>query len=173
MKNKLLFLMFFAATPALAADGTINFTGEILESACQVDTSSANQTVELGKVSASAFDQSGATAAATKFDIKLTNCPTTDGSPTIASVKFDGTNNTTNPDILALTGTSTAKDVGIAIYEKDGATLIPMSNKSQDNTIDTTSSAVTLSFIAKYMSTAAKVGAGTANGTTNFTIIYK
>lgn len=161
------------ATSALAADGTVNFTGEILTSACKVDTNSLSQTVELGKVSSSAFTASGSTAAATKFDIKLTDCPTGADSPTIASVKFDGTNNSANPNILALSTGSTATNVGIALYEKDGATLIPMSNQSQNNTIDSTSNSLTMSFIAKYMSTADTVTAGTANGATNFTVIYK
>lgn len=173
MKYSIIFASMLSAASVFAADGTVNFTGEILTSACKVDTNSLNQTVELGKVSSSAFTKSGSTAAATKFDINLTDCPTGADSPTIASVKFDGTNDSINPNILALNSGSGAKNVGIAIYEKDGATLIPMSNQSQDNTIDTTSSSLTMSFIAKYMSTADTVTAGTANGATNFTVIYK
>lgn len=35
---------------ASAADGKINFTGTILDSACTIDTDTANQTVNLGKI---------------------------------------------------------------------------------------------------------------------------
>ncbi|WP_316376055.1 fimbrial protein [Enterobacter kobei] len=52
---------------ASAADGQINFTGTILDSACTIDTNTANQTVNLGKIPKSSFNAAGAVAAATRF----------------------------------------------------------------------------------------------------------
>ncbi|HEX7865202.1 MAG TPA: fimbrial protein, partial [Variovorax sp.] len=41
---------------AFAADGTINFTGEIVDAPCSISPNSQNMTVPLGKVSRTAFD---------------------------------------------------------------------------------------------------------------------
>lgn len=159
----------FAASAVNAADGTINFTGNITDAACTVDSTSASQTVNLGTVASTAFTAAGVTAAPTSFTIKLTNCPST---VTAAAVKFDGTSNTTNTQILKLSTDSTATGVGVAIYEKDGSTLVPMHTASAKQTLDSSLTTNSLAFVAKYMSTAASVTAGTANATTDFTIAY-
>lgn len=154
---------------ANAADGTINFTGTITDVACTVDTSSASQTVNLGTVSSKAFTASGSTAAPTRFGITLTNCPAT---ATKASVKFSGPTNSANTSILALTsGSDTATGVGIGIYEQDATTLIPVGSTSASKTLSSDAN-TTLNYIAKYVSTAASVGTGTANATSDFTIVY-
>lgn len=137
MKKTIIALSLIAApllmiNNALAADGTINFTGTITDSACTVDTASASQTVSLGTVSSSAFSAAGDTASPTKFTINLSNCPTTVSS---ASVKFDGSINTTNNNLLALSSDSTAAGVGIGIYESDSSTQIPMSTASAAQTL--------------------------------------
>lgn len=153
---------------AQAADGTINFTGNITDQACTVDTASANQTVNLGNVSAKAFAAAGDVAAPTKFSINLTNCPQT---VTQARVKFDGTTNSTNQTILALSSGQTATNVGVALYEADSTTQIPVASASASQTITTVGPNV-LNFVAKYMATTASVGTGTANAVTNFTVNY-
>lgn len=173
MKKTLIALALISApvlmSTANAADGSINFTGNITDAACTVDTNSASQTVTLGNVSSAAFNAVGSTAAPTKFDIKLTNCPET---VTSAAVKFDGTINATNSDLLSVSSDSTATGVGIAIYEANSSTQVPMLTSSASQTIDSTLATNTLSFVAKYMATAATVTAGSANAVTDFTIIY-
>ncbi|HBV2141022.1 TPA: fimbrial protein [Klebsiella variicola] len=157
---------------ANAADGTINFTGAILDSACTVNTTSASQTVNLGNVQRTTFKAAGDVAAATQFDIVLENCPDTVKS---ASVKFDGTANATNGDILALNSGQTAQGVGVALFEADGITAIPLSTQSAQMTLDTTAETNrnVMTFVAKYQATQAAVTAGTANATSDFTIIYQ
>lgn len=161
-------LGFQLVNTANAADGTIQFTGNILDTACTVNTESQNQTVNLGNVSTSAFPSAGATAAPARFTIKLSDCPS---SVANASVRFDGSPDTTNSHILALDSGQTAKNVGIAIYEQNSSTLIPLATDSQKValTADTTNE---LTYIAKFYATAYPVTAGTANATTSFTIIY-
>ena len=152
-----------------AADGVINFNGTITGTACVVDPSAISQPVELGTVSTAAFSGgSGATAAAKRFNIVLKSCP---ASVTSASVRFDGTTNTTNPSILALTTGQTATNVGVAIYEQDSATLIPVGTSSASvalqEDIDNT-----LTYFAKYMATGV-VGAGSAKSSTSSTVTYQ
>lgn len=159
------------ALSASAADGTINFNGTIIDSACTVNTNSALQAVNLGNVHRTAFKAAGDVAAATRFDIVLENCPDT---VTSASIKFDGMGHAANGNILALNSGQTAQGVGVALFEADGVTAIPLSTQSAqmalDNTGDTNHNVLT--FVAKYQATQAAVNAGTANATSDFTIIY-
>lgn len=88
----------FAATDG---EGQINFTGEIIDSACQVVNGLSNPlNVTLGKVSKTVFTGAGSTSTATKFDIELKNCPET---VTAAAINFGGTPDANNNSTLALT----------------------------------------------------------------------
>lgn len=157
------------ASAVQAADGTINFTGSVTSVACAVDMASASQTVNLGNVSATAFSSAGSVAAPTKFTVKLTTCPESISS---AAVRFDGSADTTDSRLLALSSGQTAEGVAVAIYEADGTTIVPLQTQSVANTIDSEKAENEISFVAKYMSTGAGVVAGSANASTNFTISY-
>jgi major type 1 subunit fimbrin (pilin) len=88
----------FAATNG---EGQINFTGEIIDSACQVVNGLSNPlNVQLGKVSKTVFTGAGSTSTLTKFDIQLKDCPET---VTSAAINFGGTPDANNNTTLALT----------------------------------------------------------------------
>lgn len=162
-------IMALSATQtAMAADGVINFTGNITDTACKVDVSSATQTVDLGTVSKSVFGSNGATAAAKRFNILLNDCPAGVSS---AVVRFDGNTNSSNPSILALNAGSTASNVGVALYEQDSNTLISLGTNSASVNLapDVTN---TLTYFAKYMATGS-VTSGTANSNASFTVTYQ
>ena len=98
----------------------------------------------------------------------LKSCPASISS---ASIRFDGTTNTANPSILALSNGQTATNVGVAIYEQDSTTLIPVGSPSaRVNLLEDVNN--TLTYFAKYMATGV-VGAGTANSSTSFTVTYQ
>lgn len=151
-----------------AGDGTINFIGTITDTACSVDPASADQTVNLGTVARTGFSAVGSTTAATKFTIKLTSCP---ASITSASVKFDGTADSTNSDLLALNSGQTATNVGVGIYEENGSTLIPLATQSNSKILSSTEANI-FTYVAKYYAVGMPVGAGTANATATFSIAY-
>jgi major type 1 subunit fimbrin (pilin) len=166
-----LILAIFAASFAgntLAADGSINFTGRIIDAGCSIDTADMSQTVALGEISKSAFASVGDTAAATRFSIRLTACPATLLS---ANMRFDGPADAIDNRLLAVNGGATG--VAVGIFEKDSATLIPMRNRSASVNLST-ANAGTLEFVAKYMATGAPnlIVAGDANATSQFTISY-
>lgn len=160
----------FAISNAFAADGTIDFTGEITDQACELATGSDVFTVNLGKVSKTALPSTGSTAAATKFTIKLKNCPQT---VTSATVKFDAISYAGDNNVLELTdptANTTAKNVGIQIQDVTGAT-VPLFAESSDyelkqNTVNN------LDFTARYIAMSDAVGVGQANSTATFTINY-
>ncbi|AZD09517.1 hypothetical protein C4K26_4123 [Pseudomonas chlororaphis] len=157
------------ATMAHAADGTINFTGNITDATCTVTPSTANQTVRLGDVASSGLTAVGATSAPSRFNIVLTACPAT---ATSATIKFDGPSDAANSSLLALTaGAGVATGVGVGLYEQDAVTQIPVGGTSASRTLSTTVD-TTFNFIAKYVATNATVVAGSANATSAFTVSY-
>ncbi|UBX50608.1 fimbrial protein [Providencia alcalifaciens] len=161
---------FFAANNALAADGTIDFTGEITDQACELASGSDALKVNLGKVSKKALPSAGSTAAATKFTIKLINCPTT---VTSASVKFDATSYPGDDSVIELKDagkSGVATGVGIQITD-NANTVVPLFTASKtyplkdgvENNLD---------FRARYIAQTANVGVGLANANATFTINY-
>lgn len=155
-------------TGAHAADGTIQFNGEIIDAACTVSASSANQTVTLGQISENAFSAAGDTAGATAFQIDLTSCP---ASVTSAAVKFDGTPYQGDNSALALTPVNgVATGVGIQIRNADN-TVLPLFTESQRVTLSQAGTN-TLKFNAAYVAKAATVTAGPANATATFSVVY-
>lgn len=157
-----------SVSAAQAADGTINFTGSISEQACTISSASQIQTVSLGPVSKGTLANAGDVSEAKIFSIQLDGCP---DSINTVQVTFDGTPHSVNSNILALNNGSTATNVGVALYEKDGVTQIPLRDESVAEKI--IAGAATLQFVAKYMATALGVTAGIANASTDFTITYR
>lgn len=150
-----------------AADGTINFTGNITDDTCDISTASKTQTVTLGTIGSNSFTAPGTTSAGTGFSVVLSSCPTTHSN---ISVKFDGTPDGGNPSVLALTDTLTkATGVGIQLRDADGSVL-PLFTDSKPVAIN--SGNATLNFSAAYISTASTVTPGDANSTANFTVVY-
>ncbi len=158
----------FVANNALAADGTIDFTGEIIDNACELAAGSDALKVNLGKVSKTALPSAGVTAAATKFTIKLINCPATVST---ASVKFDAESYSGDDTVIALKQESgVATGVGIQITD-DANTVVPLFTASKtyplkegvENNLD---------FRARYLAKTDSVTAGLANANATFTINY-
>lgn len=159
-----------SASSAFAAEGTVNFTGEIIDAACVVNINETNTlTVDLGKIAKSAFKAAGDEAAATKFTVTLKSCP---AAITAAKVKFDGIADKTDSTLLGLTAeTGAAKDVAVALQTADRSDL-PLNAVNEysyalkpdvDNKLD---------FYATYRSTAAAVTAGKANAVATFSVNY-
>jgi len=159
-----------AASNVFAAAGTVNFTGEILDAACDVDVASQNQTVVLGAYNKSEFTAVGDKTAAQKFNIVLKNCPAT---VTSAKIRFDGTPDASDSSLLAIDSTVAGAATGVAINlmtaDKTDLPLHGVNNYSytlsspQDNTLD---------FYAQYESTTTSVTAGPANSVANFSVNY-
>lgn len=176
--------MFGSTLPlTYAADGTINFTGRVVDESCTVDTSSStgNLTVPLGDVPISAVNVSGGKSPDTPFSIVLTGCPNND---TQISLSFSGPSNTNNSNLLAPQvgdGGTAASGVGIAIFDNTSGTAsttpIDVSTGAKSGVITTdVSGNATFNFIANIMndgSDASLVKAGDANASADITINYQ
>ncbi|PHM68926.1 fimbrial protein [Xenorhabdus kozodoii] len=176
MKTKLIISSLFVTSvfisAAHAADGQIKFTGNITATACKIDSSSANQTVNMGTISSSSFTGPNSTSAPTRFSIRLTDCPP---EYQYAQVKFDGQTDRANSNYLALTankgGMSPAQGVAIALYEDDSNTSIDLARNSRSQTLENGKSNE-LKFVAKYIATAKAVTPGAGDSVANFTVTY-
>lgn len=159
-----------AAFAATSGDGQVNFTGEIIDSACQVinDTKSPLN-VQLGKISSSAFSGEGSTAATTQFNIQLTDCPDT---VTSASITFGGQPDSDNNSVLALTtGTGVASGVGIQLLDSSDQPL-SLYTQSAPYSLASGTSINDLKFAARYIQTKPTITAGAANSVSTFTVVY-
>ncbi|MBS3045957.1 fimbrial protein [Enterobacter mori] len=157
-----------STTSVFASDGTVNFTGEIIDSACTIDIGANNtMTVDMGKVAKKAFTGKDSTASATKFVLKMTDCPTT---VTSASVKFDGTGYAGDDSVLALTA-DTGVATGVAVELTDSAQkVLPLFTASTSVTLAEGDNE--MPFYARYKQMAADVTPGPANATAQFTVNY-
>jgi len=175
MKKNILAMAFSAlavisSSGAFAAAGTVNFAGNILDSACDVAVASQNQTVVLGDFYRTEFPGVGAKTAAKGFDIVLKDCPP---SVTTAKVRFDGTPDTTNASLLAINNSVVGAATGVAInlMTADKSDLPLHGNNNYSYVLSSTQDNV-LNFYAQYISTASGVTAGPANSVANFSIVY-
>ncbi|GAB1440373.1 fimbrial protein [Providencia sp.] len=149
------------------ASGTINFTGEITDIACTVDSNSKNLNVDLGKVSSKSLAAQGEVAGLKDFTIKLVDCP----ANSKVTVRFGGTRDTADRDILAINqGAGVATNVGIALFEKDATTQIKLFEDSKE--VDFNGATVDLDYVARYKATGAAT-AGQANSSAVYSIQYQ
>jgi major type 1 subunit fimbrin (pilin) len=158
---------------APVSGGTIHFTGELVNAACAVSTSSDGQTVNLGQYRTAAFNAVGDTSASIPFNIVLNDC-STDVAKT-ASVAFAGQTDSINPALLAVNSggnSSTASGVGIEILDQTSKALTPdgATFSTALNLIDGNN---TMALSARYKSTSAAPTAGSANADATFVIDYE
>ncbi|MGL5389664.1 MAG: fimbrial protein [Serratia sp. (in: enterobacteria)] len=159
-----------SAASVMAADGQVNFKGEIIDSACEVvNNVSSPLDVTLGQVAKTAFTGAGSTTAATKFILQLQNCP---DSVTKAAVKFDGTADAGDNNVLQLTQeTGVATGVGIQLSDASDAVL-PLFTASTSYPLVAGTAVNSLGFVARYIATSDTVNAGPANSVASFSVIY-
>lgn len=152
-------------------DGTVNFTGEIIGTACTVDIGANNtMNVDLGKVSKTVFTGTGTYASATEFDLKVKDCPAT-GINGI-TVKFDGTAYASDNSVLALTEEDgVATGIAIELLDKS-KNAVPLFADSDSYALEAGKTELTMPMYARYKQVAAAVTAGPANSSVQFTLNY-
>lgn len=160
--------MIFMSGLTHAADGTIKFTGKIVDTTCKVDSASGDQTVTLGDVAASSFTKAGDVSSAQKFNIKLTGCP----ADSTVAVVFGGAS--AADDLLSLDSGMTATGVAVRINNADDNSQVKINDTASAKRVTVgADGSATLNYVGQYQATAATVGAGTADATSQFTVLYK
>lgn len=164
-KEALLITLLGLSGAANAADGTINFTGEILTQGCTI-TSTNPLNVDLGKITFPENVNGGEESAGRKFTISL-NCPTS-----LSGITFSGRSDSTFPDFFAVTGG--ADGVAVRLYKSDNIT--PISNGTSVTTgvfsNFSGSNIYEANLFAKYVTTKNTITPGQANAVVNFNVEY-
>lgn len=157
---------------ALAADGNIQFNGEIVDSPCSISPGATNLVVPLGKVSRASLEgAAGKLSTPAQFQIQLTDCS---AAAKGASITFSGVPDTVQKDALALanSGGLEPNATGVAVQVRDAnRAKIALGSESANYVLGQGSN--NLRFEASYVSTGNTVTPGPANATAQFTVNYK
>ena len=180
------------ANQVLAADGTINFTGEITAASCVASAGAGSSVggskgkqiidVNLGKVSMDALGGSAEAglAAGTAINLKL-DCGNTAAGLTTVKFGFDPLSGSgvdpKNNNLLKITGS--ASGVGIGMFDADSQLINLSANESYAAPLSKTGDgeeaqySATLNMRASYVANGDELKPGTANGTLPFTLTYE
>ncbi|SFQ66443.1 Pilin (type 1 fimbria component protein) [Pseudomonas sp. NFPP07] len=180
------------STSALAADGTINFTGDIVAASCtiaagsgtNVGGSKGNQNIDinLGKVSSDSLKGSagGGIVGGKGINLNLDCGGTAEGLKSV-KLQFDPSSgsgiDSNNVSLLKVTGG--AEGVGIGLYNSSNKLVNLGANETIDGALvpttvgETTTYSANLNMRAGYVANGATIKAGPANGTLPFTLTYE
>jgi type 1 fimbria pilin len=145
----------------------------IITPTCSVDAGSRNILVDFGKVAKGDFRGKGSTAAERKFSIKL-NCQSGPGVQNMVLLRMDAVQDPSNePGVLRITPSGTvltAQGVGIQIVDDK---QMPVKFGDDAEVGPSKDGSYIVPFTARYYQTGDKIGAGRADGTATFTIMYR
>lgn len=112
----------FVSQSTMAADSTVNVTGNVVASACTVDTGSVNMGIALGDVSATVLAAAASASPwSIEYDITLINCPST---TTKVNATFTGTADTNDTNGYKNAGTGGSAAVSVQLAKLDGTTYL-------------------------------------------------
>ncbi|HCX4694198.1 TPA: type 1 fimbrial protein [Escherichia coli] len=122
-------LAFFVSSTALAATSaandsstaTLDFSGKVTSSLCQVSTDDLSKSINLGEISATALNSNGKSPAQS-FSVVLNNCATDTGD--INYVFSDANGSSDKATYLQPTvGDTSASGVGVYLAKSDGTAV--------------------------------------------------
>ncbi|SUB81458.1 S-fimbrillin [Pragia fontium] len=167
-----------ATSVQAASNGTINFTGHIIDKTCDVkiDGKASPGAVNIDAVDKTELSTAGAKAKRTGFNIELSNCSGS-ASVTKAAAFFEN-GPTVDPVTYRLLNTSAdpkpATNVQLQLVDAVSGDPIQIGSPNQKDsstTYDLTSGSATLSYAVEYYATGAATP-GPVTSSVNFTINY-
>ncbi|UUT20723.1 fimbrial protein [Pseudomonas sp. T8] len=180
------------STSALAADGTINFTGDIIAASCAITGGSGTNvggdkgakavTVNLGKVSSDSLTGTAGGGIVGGKNINLSlDCGGTAAGLKSVKLQFDPNSGSgiDSKNGMLLKTTGDAEGVGIGIYDASNKLLNIAANETINGTLvetkegDTTKYKAVLDMRAGYVANGVTIKPGAANGTLPFTLTYE
>lgn len=165
----------YAALPATT--GAVKFSGNIVESTCNIQASS--NAVDMGTYLTSDIEKKGEEVTGSKkpFKINLTGCPVTT-TPLTMEATFSGNKvDSVDSKLLALdalSGTG-ATGIGIGIYNSTTGQQIDLSSSSNSKLpeIQISTADIEIPLQVAYVSNGQRIKSGKAEATLNFQINYK
>lgn len=162
----MMIISLLTSSYAYSDDVNISFTGSIAYGSCQIAV--PDQLVDLGSASTMNFNSVGDMSVQKKFYIRL-NCPI--GSPSKASVTFEGQHDMIDPSLLAISSDA-VKGIAIRLEDSLGQKL-PLGSASEINNIS--QGEIAIPFNVRYQSTSerALISPGVADSFVSFAITYQ
>lgn len=168
---------------AVAADGTINFTGNVTSSACTTivgagptgGAMSNPATVALPNVTDTTLNAAvGTYAGHTPFSISLTGCEATAALQNVRAIFTTPSPASGDNFVMGNTAVSGAQNVAVAILSSGGSQIDLNGGPNVDagQALPVTSGPVTLNYQAAYKSLTTGVTAGAVAGTAEYIISY-
>ncbi|MHA7848274.1 fimbrial protein [Serratia sp. D1N4] len=159
-----------ATNLANAADGQIDFTGNITANTCSINGGlTGSQLVNLGAVPASSLASVGQTAGSQNFALTLTQCA---GGSTAVAARFESLTLGNADGRLNLDATSTASNVEVALYDSQGVAQPVNGTVPASSYVTLASGNATLNYIASYYATG-EATIGIANSEVSYTLSYQ
>ncbi|EHE7040769.1 fimbrial protein [Salmonella enterica subsp. enterica serovar Newport] len=169
-----------------AGQGTIQFTGSVIDAPCSIPPDSQNIQVNLGQVSLKTLSGADKTSSAVPVTINLTGCSFDEpasGSTTVqyskVSVTFPDAHTPEHGDAtqgeIANSATNPAENVVIQLLQGDGTSPVDLTKTSPtdgDIQLDTTSSTNKLQFYARMMTITGAAKAGSVGATVTYKLHY-
>ncbi|ECA4810095.1 fimbrial protein [Salmonella enterica subsp. enterica serovar Rubislaw] len=198
MRNKITLAMaivgMMSTVPAFAApiattdagQGTIQFTGSVIDAPCSIVPGDQNIKVNLGQVSLKTLDAANKYSSAVPVTINLTGCSFEAPATGETTVKYSKVA-VTFPDAHAPAGgdatkgeiandaPDAAENVVIQLLQSDASTgvdLTKLSPTTGDIQLDTTSATSKLQFYARMMTLAGAAKAGSVGATVTYKLHY-
>lgn len=159
-------ILLIQGAKADLANTNIIIKANIVANTCRVSPNSINQFVDLGVWATKTFQQQASTEPV-KFSLNLTDCSVT---TTGVKVTFNGDIDNQDNTLFKLTESDSAKNVAIAILDKNKDKLLP-GQGSMIYPVGTNNNLV-LDFYAQYTATDQFVTGGSANGEVLFALEY-
>lgn len=165
---------------AHAAEGVINFIGEVTEATCSLAGPDANMNVRLGSYATNDInDNIGTYTEPVRFELRLTGCDPATATET-ANFTFQGGLAGQSAEILSLTGANVAGNLGIGIATTPGnfataANRIQFDGQTEypiNNLVAGTNTLPLYAFYEK-LTPADPVTPGPANGQVTFNVTYE
>ncbi|WP_058911452.1 fimbrial protein [Entomohabitans teleogrylli] len=150
------------------ADSYIELKANIVANACTVTTDSQTKYVELGTTAIKDLVSHGGVSSPVRFEIHLEDCREAASG---VRVTFAGTPDGSDGALLALSSTSSAQNIAIAILDAT-QNLVPLAQSSVMYPLTPGPGIQVLTFYAQYRMTAQAVGPGSANAQATFVLEY-
>lgn len=169
LASSLIAVIAFPISAAMAADGTITFTGEITNTTCNISVNGRNSSTEIkfDPISVSALSKAGEVANEQPVTLALTNCqnPTENVRALFNSTETD--NSTGN-----LKNRGTATNVQVQLLDKSRKPIhLGDGSQSSGPSFKIVNEMATLNYFARYYATA-KVDGGDVDTVVNYSLSY-
>lgn len=162
-------LLMIFPTVSFSEKVTININANVIERSCTISNDSLKLTVELqpGDLKGKKI---GTPFAGTPFSISLVDCPANLSS---AHLTFSGESDTTMGNLLKNTNETdaAAKGVALGLYDTDNNNL-DIKNNKKTITLNHSLDKNTFNFLAYYVKTDNKPGAGNITSIADFELAY-